>query len=194
MSDDRARDEDLMLRVAGGNREALAPLVRRYASPLLTFIRRMSGDRHRAEELFQETFLALWQNRGRYDYPRPFRAWLFGIAANKCRAEYRQTAGSLEAVSEWLVSPVAHDPSPVEAAISSETVALVTRAVATLPPKQRAVLVLRLWNGMEYAQIAKALDRTEATIRSQMFHALAGMRRYLEPRMRRSGENVHDQT
>jgi DNA-directed RNA polymerase specialized sigma24 family protein len=55
------------------------------------------------------------------------------------------------------------------------------------------VLVLRLWNGMEYAEIAQALERTEATIRSQMFHALAGMRRYLEPRMRRAGEECHDQ-
>ncbi len=72
MSDDRARDEDLMLRVAGGNREAMSPLVRRYASPLLTFIRRMTGDWHRGEELFQEAFLAVWQNRRRYEYPRPF--------------------------------------------------------------------------------------------------------------------------
>jgi RNA polymerase sigma factor (sigma-70 family) len=69
---------------------------------------------------------------------------------------------------------------------------MVTQAVATLPPKQRAVLVLRLWNGMEYAEIAQALQRTEATIRSQMFYALAGMRRYLEPRMRRTREDCHD--
>ena len=48
-----------MLRVAGGNREAMSPLLRRYASPLLTFIRRMTGDWHRAEELFQEAFLAV---------------------------------------------------------------------------------------------------------------------------------------
>ena len=194
MDDDRARDEDLMLRVAGGNREAMGPLVRRYASPLLTFIRRMTGNRHRAEELFQEVFLAVWQHRGRYDHPRPFRSWLFGIAANKCRAEFRQVSDPREPVSDWPEPPIAREPSPVESAISSETIALVTRAVATLPPKQRAVLVLRLWNGMGYAEIAKSLERTEATIRSQMFHALAGMRRYLEPRMRRSGENVHDQT
>ena len=58
-----------------------------------------------------------------------------------------------------------------------ETATLVAQAVATLPPKQRAVLVLRVWNGLEYAEIAAALDRTESTIRSQMFHALAGMRR-----------------
>lgn len=194
MSDDRAKDEDLMLRVANGSREAMCPLLRRYASPLLTFIRRMTGDWHRAEELFQEAFLAVWQNRGRYEYPRPFRAWLFGIAANKCRAEFRRAPCPPEPLAEWIDPPVAREPSPVEAAISVETAALVTRAVATLPPKQRAVLVLRLWNGMEYAEIAQALERTEATIRSQMFHALAGMRRYLEPRMRRTGEDCHDQT
>jgi hypothetical protein len=72
MSDDRAKDEDLMLRVAQGNREAMGPLLRRYASPLLTFIRRMTGDWHRAEEVFQDVFLAVWQYRGRYDYPGPF--------------------------------------------------------------------------------------------------------------------------
>ncbi len=192
MSDDRAKDEDLMLRVAGGNREAMSPLLRRYASPLLTFIRRMTGDWHHAEELFQEVFLAVWQNRGRYEYPRPFRSWLFGIAANKSRADFRKSASLPEPLSDWPDPPVTQEPSPVEAAISSETVTLVTQAVATLPPKQRAVLVLRLWNGMEYAEIAQALERTEATIRSQMFHALAGMRRYLEPRMRRTGEDCHD--
>ena len=193
MSDDRAKDEDLMLRVAGGNREAMSPLLRRYASPLLTFIRRMTGDWHRAEELFQEAFLAVWQNRGRYEYPRPFRSWLFGIAANKCRADFRKALGLPEPQSDWLDPPVAQEPSPVEAAISSETTTLVAQAVATLPAKQRAVLVMRLWNGMEYAEIAQSLERTETTIRSQMFHALAGMRRYLEPRMRRTGEDCHDQ-
>ena len=106
---------------------------------------------------------------------------------------FASASGLPEPLSDWLDPPVAHEPSPVEAAISSETVTLVAQAVATLPPKQRAVLVLRLWNGMEYAEIAQALERTEATIRSQMFHALAGMRRYLEPRMRRTGEDCHDQ-
>lgn len=194
MSYDRTTDEDLMRRVAEGNREAMSPLLRRYASSLLTFICRMTGDRHRAEELFQEAFLAVWQNRRRYEHPRPFRPWLFGIAANKCRADFRTAQDLPEPLSEWLEPPATHEPSPVEAAIRSETATMVAAAVATLPPKQRAVLVLRLWNGLDYAEIAQAMQRTEATIRSQMFHALAGMRRYLEPRMRRTGEDCHDQS
>jgi RNA polymerase sigma-70 factor (ECF subfamily) len=189
MSDDRASDEKLMQRVAAGNREALAPLVRRYATPLLTFLRRMTGSLHRAEELFQEAFLGVWQYRSRYEYPRSFKPWLFGIAMNKCRADFRKMSSRPDFLPAGPLPTqdlpaAARDGSPVEAAIATETAALVARAVAALPDKQRAVLVLRVYNGMEYAEIAAALDRTEATIRSQMFHALAGLRRYLEPRMR----------
>src|SRR6185295_1745929 len=79
------RDERLMEQVAQGKRECLEPLVRRHANALLTFIQRMVGDRHRSEELFQEVFLAVWRKRAQYQSPRPFKAWLFGIALNKCR-------------------------------------------------------------------------------------------------------------
>src|SRR5690242_2941488 len=84
------RDEELMAEVARGNREALEPLIRRYATPLLTFIRHMAGDAHTSEELFQEVFLAVWRKRALYTYPQPFKAWLYAIALNKCRAAFRR--------------------------------------------------------------------------------------------------------
>lgn len=185
MSCNRSTDEELMQRVAGGNRQAMDSLLRRYATPLLTFLRRMTGDRHRAEEVFQEAFLAVWVDRRRYEYPRSFRPWLFGIAANKCHTELRKRPGPPAFLVDFPDLPAAENGfTPVDAAIASETATLVAQAVATLPPKQRAVLALRVWDGMEYGQIAQLLDRTEATIRSQMFHALAAVRRYLEPRLR----------
>jgi len=67
------RDEWLMAQVADGKREHLEPLIRRYANPLLTFIRRMVGDQHRSEELFQDVFLAVWVKRRQYQFPRPLR-------------------------------------------------------------------------------------------------------------------------
>jgi|GEM_PF-4245226 len=60
------RDEWLMAQVADGKREHLEPLIRRHANPLLTFIRRMVGDQHRSEELFQDVFLAVWIKRRRH--------------------------------------------------------------------------------------------------------------------------------
>jgi hypothetical protein len=68
------RDEYLMARVAHGQPELLERLLRRHAGPLLTFLRRMAGDRHASEELFQEVFLAVWRKRHQYEYPRPFKA------------------------------------------------------------------------------------------------------------------------
>src|SRR5438309_1709854 len=89
MNQRQDRDEWLMAQVAADKRDHLEPLVRRYANALLTFIRRMVGDAHRSEELFQDVFLAVWVKRKQYQFPRPFKAWLYAIAANKCRAWFR---------------------------------------------------------------------------------------------------------
>lgn len=77
------RDEYLMARVGRDQPELLEKLLRRYASPLLTFIQRMVGDHHRGEELFQEVFLAVWIKRRQYQYPRPFKPWLYAHRAEQ---------------------------------------------------------------------------------------------------------------
>ena len=177
-------DEGLMRQVAQGNPEAMNALLRRYASPLLTFIQRTVGRRHRAEDLFQEVFLAVWVWRRRYHYPRPFRPWLFGIALNKCRADLRRQTSMPTLLDDCPVSPTATDPAPAEAAVASERATLVAEAVGRLPPAQRAVVTMRIWNGLSYAEIAEAIGRNETTVRSHMFHGLAAMRRHLEPHMK----------
>jgi RNA polymerase sigma-70 factor, ECF subfamily len=129
-------DEGLMRQVALGKPEALNALLRRYASPLLTFLQRTVGHRQRAEDLFQEVFLAVWAWRRRYSYPRPFRPWLFGIALNKCRADLRRRTYTPTLLDDCpLACPVASDPAPTEAAVAAETATLVAEAVGRLPPR-----------------------------------------------------------
>jgi RNA polymerase sigma-70 factor (ECF subfamily) len=180
-------DEWLMGQVALGKREYLAPLVRRYASGLLTYIERMTGDRHVSEELFQEVFLAVWVKRRQYRFPKAFRSWLFAIATNRCRAAFRKGRVTVltqgESSHEVAVAARSNNPGPLEAAIDTETATLVASAVAQLPPQQRSVVVLRVWNGLSYADIAESLGSRESTVRSNMHHALVRMRRFLEPRM-----------
>jgi RNA polymerase sigma-70 factor (ECF subfamily) len=180
------RDEWLMAQLALGKREHLEPLVRRYANPLFTFIRRMIGDHHCSEEVFQDVLLAVWSKRHQYEFPRSFKSWLFGIALNKCRAQYRSRGSpcdvSLVHRPPWF--PSSPDHSPVDVAIATETAEVVTAAVARLPEQQRATVILRIWNGLSYAEIAETLGRSEATVRSNMHHALAALRKHLEPIMR----------
>lgn len=176
-------DETLMGQVAQGQRDCLAPLVRRYAAPLLTYIRRMVGDEHRSEELFQDVFLAVWTKRSTYQPPRPFRPWLFAIATNQCRANFRRQTRT-QADERVVAQAESPDPSPAESVASFETARIVESAVAELPPQQRSVVALRVWNGLSYAEIGESLGLTEATVRSHMHHALAGLRRTLSPRLR----------
>jgi RNA polymerase sigma-70 factor, ECF subfamily len=180
------QDEWLMAKVAAGDRAQLEVLVRRYATPLMTFLRRMVFDVHRSEELFQEVFLAVWKHRSRYMSGKPFRPWLFRIALNKCREDgrgrMRRWAAGLEPAPAEVV--IAREPSPAEAAITAESATLVLEAIDQLPAQQRAVLVLRVWNELPFQEIADTLECTPGTARSHMHHALTVLRRHLERKMR----------
>ena len=184
-------DEWLMAEVANGKRRHLEPLVRRHASGLLAFIRRMVYDEHLVEDVLQEVFLAVWKSRYTYDVFRAFKPWLYAIAANACRRTGRHrplrlvgyTSGGApgdEDGGDLLDTRAAPGPSPIDSAVAVETGSAVQAAVAMLPEKQRAVLVLRIWNEMSYAHIARVLNRREASVRSNMHHALKKMRQYLQ--------------
>jgi RNA polymerase sigma-70 factor (ECF subfamily) len=186
--DEPCRDEALMAEVARGQRGALEPLIRRHVTPLLTFIQRMTGDYHRGEELFQDVFLAVWCKRHLYEYPRPFKTWLYAIAANQCRHAFRRKQLATETLMDHgALVPALGRESPVETVIASETATLVGGALALLPPQQRSVVVLRVWQQMSYAEIAQTLATGEGTVRAYMHHALATLRKHLEPRLGEPG-------
>jgi RNA polymerase sigma-70 factor (ECF subfamily) len=181
MAGDTERDEWLMAQVAFGRADLLEPLVRRHATGLLTFLTRMIGDQHRAEELFQEVFLAVWLKRKQYQHPRPFRPWLYAIALNRCRAVFRLRTPVPVSLALAQVDPAAHNPGPEDQTVSAEMAEFVSQAVTRLPTRQRTVVVLRVWQGLPYARIAEIVNCTEGTVRSHMHHALATLRKMLEP-------------
>lgn len=179
-----------MAQVAHGKRDLMEPLVRRYANSLLTFIRRMIGDHHRSEELFQDVFLAVWLKRRRYQFPRPFKAWLFAIALNRCRADFRKRRPvSLFESDETDPSAGESEKSPPDVLVSQETAHMVAQAVAQLPAQQRTVMVLRVWHELPYAEIAAIIGRSEATVRSHMHHGLLALKKILEPRLNRDTDS-----
>jgi RNA polymerase sigma-70 factor (ECF subfamily) len=180
---DEDRDEYLMARVQHGQPELLERILRRHATPLLTFLERMTGNLHQSEELFQEVFLAVWRKRHQYHYPLPFKPWLYAIALNKCREAFRGQGCRAEPLGDEATAPASADASPADSLIASETAETVSRAVTELPPKQRAVVVLRVWHGLGYDRIAQIIETTEATARSHMHHALAALRQSLAPRL-----------
>ncbi|MDX1565453.1 MAG: RNA polymerase sigma factor, partial [Phycisphaeraceae bacterium] len=179
MNQGAVTDEKLMRAVLGGCRQSLARLIRRNANRLLTFLVRMTGNQQHAEELFQDVCGVLWLKRHRYDPDRPFRPWLFKMAANHCRAQFRQAGRrSAEASDPWMDGHAGQEqPGPLQTLLLRETCRTVQQAVCTLPPKQRLTVALRVWDQMSYAHIGQVLGCAEATARAHMHQALQSLRR-----------------
>ena len=187
MTTETDTDEALMAAVAAaGDRAALERLVRRHAGPLLGFVGRMlGGDGRRAEEIVQDALLSVWVKRALYQRDRPFKPWLYGIAVNGCRSEFRSRRWVFDDLPDDLpqTGPPALDGDPTVGLPAGETAALVAAALDRLPPQQRAVVMMRIWEDLPYSEIARVLDRSEGTVRSHMHHGLAALREWLVPRM-----------
>lgn len=177
-------DEEALAGFVHGDLSQFEGLVRRYERPLLGFIYRYLGDRARSEELAQETFLRVFRHAVRFDPCLSFRAWLYTIALNLCRHEAKRRATEAEWQRRQAVREAATpDDSPVAHAQRQEAVEAVRLAVAALPDEQRAVLVMRVYQGLSYEEIASVIGCPVGTVKSRMFYALERVRVQLGERM-----------
>ena len=185
-------DEALAARVrATGDAEAFAVLVTRYRSRLIALSRRMlaesRGGAEEAEDVAQEAFVAAYTHRRTFRRGEPFRPWLYRIALNRCldrlRAQSRRPASrSWETVTTEPESP---DEGPLPALLTDERDGRLQEAVAALPPKYRAVFLLRHLDDLSYEEIAAAAELPLGTVKTHLFRARALLRaalsEYLEP-------------
>ena len=160
-------DEELMSAFRGGSSEAFDDLFERYRDPIWRFFRRRVSDPARAEELSQDTFVALVQNAGRYVPRAPFRRYLFGIAFNVWLAARRRLRLAVAAPEGW--DPPAPPADPTRAI-------WIRRALAALPELDRDVLMLREYDQLDYAEIAELTAVPIGTVRSRLFRARAALR------------------
>ena len=167
-------DEDLMVEIRNGSRAAFEALFERYREPIWRFFRRRAADAGRAEELAQDTFVALLEGAARYDSRGMFRSYLFGIAFNVLLAERRQAAhretDPLEA--EPPAGPF-RDPDPG---------IWVRDALGRLDEDDRDVLMLREYEQLSYQEIADLRGTPLNTVRSQLFRARMALKAALEIR------------
>ena len=154
-------DEALMLDVRGGSRAAFEVLFDRYRDAVWRFFRRRVDDGARAEELVQDVFVAILQNAVRYEPRAAFRSYLFGIAFNALKADRRKEGRRTE---QLVDEPAATQSDPDDAI-------WVRRALGTLEPDHREVLMLREYEQLSYQEIAELLRIPVNTVRSRLFRA-----------------------
>jgi RNA polymerase sigma-70 factor (ECF subfamily) len=169
-------DEALMLQFQRGSREAFAELFDRYHGPLYGFfVRRLASHEYaRAEDLAQETFLALIRATSRYEPRSLFRTYLYGIALKLLAGERRRRA---KAPAELETSP--EPATPNDAAF--DTVLYVRQALEKLDTIDREVLMLREYEQLSYGEIAQLLRVPVNTVRSRLFRARMALKDRLQP-------------
>jgi RNA polymerase sigma-70 factor, ECF subfamily len=175
-------DDELMARAADGDRQAFAALVDRYKDAIVNYTTRLTGDRDRAEDLAQETFLRLFRAAPRYSGQGQLRAFLYSIATNLVRSEGRRERRQQLLAPFLLLAGRAAEPAPVAAGLlRDELQRQVAAAVAALPLRWRVPLVLHEIEGWSYAAIAAQLGLREGTVKSRIHRGRRQLRRALEP-------------
>ncbi len=169
----------LVRRAQGGDRIAFDALVELYHRPVYGFVCRLVASPETAAEVTQEVFLRAWSYLRRFDAARPFKPWLFAIAANRAssrrdRERVRQTVPLDEAGPE----PAAPD-NPAGDAETVELSAEVRRAIARLSRQQREAVVLVELEGLTAVEAAQAMGIEAVTVRQHVFRAKKRLRQLL---------------
>jgi RNA polymerase sigma-70 factor, ECF subfamily len=165
-------DEQLMLRFQDGSSDAFAELFDRFRKPVHGFFRRRLTDAARAEELMQETFLAILRGVHRYEVRATFRTYLYSIATKILWAERRRTPPDTVNAGESS-EPRSRGRDPVLAL-------WVREALDRIDPDYREALMLREYDQLSYEEIAQVLDVPINTVRSRLFRARLEMKALLD--------------
>ena len=185
---DLRSEADVVQRARDGDRHALAKLVEHYAPGLFRFHARLLQDEELAADATQEFFLRVQRHFDIFDSTRSFRAWLYGIAWNVARdhlrreVRWRRTEGRrFDPNPNRETSPrTVQEPSdvrsrtPPEELESKERSKWVQDALEVLAPHQRALLLLREFEGLSYSELAELLGCELGTVKSRLNRARQG--------------------
>lgn len=160
-----------------GDEDAFRELVDRYQEPLLNYLYRFTSNRELAEEITQETFIAILQNMQNFRKGAKFRPWIYAIATNKALNILRRRNPTCDNLS--LQKAVSDTVDPVAQASRQELITAVQQALQKLPAKQRAIFILRFYQGLAYEEIATAIGCPVGTVKSRMCYALKKLRSVL---------------
>jgi RNA polymerase sigma-70 factor (ECF subfamily) len=204
----RAEESAVVAAARAGDESAFGLLVGNHRRELQVHCYRMLGSFEDSEDMVQETFLRAWRRRETFEGRSTFRAWLYRIATNACldfldrhpRRPHTRTepiladpdaAPPLSTEILWLqpypdrlLEPVARrDAEPDSTVVAKETIELAfLAAIQHLPPRQRAVLILRDVLGWPAKETAELLDLSVAAVKSALQRARPAMKEHLPPR------------
>jgi RNA polymerase sigma-70 factor (ECF subfamily) len=178
-------DEKLMSQVKMGEVSSFEILFARYQQPLFNFIFRMLSDYHKAQDIFQETFLRVFRHAQKYDESFRFSPWLYQIARNLCLEEIRQQrkVETIPADEEGDYQPIElwDKNTPDEQLEMVETKQIVQNAILHLSEKQREIFLLRENQRLSYDEISQITNLSVSAVKSCLHRARMALKEMLTP-------------
>ncbi len=179
-------DEYLLELALGGDGACFGELIGRWQQKIYGFIYRYVGSREDARDLTQDTFTKAYQNLEHLSDPRRFSSWLYKIALNECRMRFRRSRNvqpvplqdSVQA--KWAE---VEGSTPEKVLVAKETTRVLREAFWDLPEEQRAVIVMKEYEGLKFREIATMLGVPLSTVKSRMYLGLKTLRKLMEQKL-----------
>ena len=176
-------DADLMLRVRDGDEDSFRVLLDKHRNSLVHFLYRMVQEQPVSEELAQEVFLRIYRSRASYEPTARFTTWMFRIATHLALnwlrdAKHERAQERLDEDRSGMPARELPDRklSVEQRMVYQSRLQEVRDAIATLPEKQRAAVLMHKYEEMEYSQIAGVLEISESAVKSLLFRAYETLR------------------
>jgi RNA polymerase sigma-70 factor (ECF subfamily) len=172
-------DEDLVLQSQNGDPAAFEALIRNHQTMIHALTFRMTGSPADAEDLAQETFIRAYGQINRFNGGAKFSTWLYSIAVHACLNWRRNEARRFQAYANCAEEMLVRNPKSEISAAEDEMTQQAQAALMKLPAKQRAAVVLTIYDGLNHAEAAKVLHCSETTVSWRMFAAKRKLKRWL---------------
>ena len=173
-----------MTSVKEGNSAAFDELYKRYSKHLLLYFCRMLNDPEKAQDFLQDTFLIVINKADTFRNSRGFSPWLYKIAYNRCKNEYRRR--DIVRRSKWVVNPQTNPDN-------SDFIRFLFAALENLDVKRRNIFLLRFQENLPIKQIAAVMECAEGTVKSRLFYTikwLSARLAHFNPNIEVKGEKV----
>ena len=179
-------DRALIEAFQAGDDFAFVSLYNRYKGPIYAYCVKMLLDQDLAQDVMQETFLRIYENRDRLLNTRSFKAWASTIARNQCLNHFRRSHRQVQLDDVGpLPDTEGGPPTSLAALEKSEQIALVNAFLGRLKPDYREVLILREYQNLSYEEIAAVTRSTISAVKSRLFKARRKLASFLGPALRR---------
>lgn len=177
-SDQALSDEDLVRRFQSGDERAFEELVTRWNPPVLQLAFRMLGDLDGARDVRQMAWIQIYRGLQRFEGRARFSTWVYRIVLNLCHDRRRRhdRRGKAEELFRSRRDGAVSPRTPAEENVERELARRVARAVVSLPPREREVVVLRQYHDLPFPAIAEILDAPVTTVKSRMARGLELLR------------------